>query len=68
MAGSTGGNQAVTGRTEVCAAFSPTHTRTKGASWSALTGPASSLSLGGATTSTAEKPLFPALSAVDAKI
>ena len=56
------------GRTAGYAAFSPTHTRTKGAHRSALTGQASSLDLGGAATSTAEKPLFPAPSAVDAKI
>ena len=66
--GPAGGNQAVTGRTAGYAVFSPTHTRTKGAHRSALTGQASSLSLGGTATSAAEKPLFPALSAVDVKI
>ena len=47
---------------------SPTHTGTKGANRSALAGQASSLDLGGTATSAAEKPLFPALSAVDAKL
>ena len=57
-----------TGRTAGYAAFSSTHTWTKGANRSALAGQASSPSLGGTATSAAEKPLFPALSAVDAKL
>ena len=53
---------------EAYAAFSPTHTGTKAAHRSAITGQSSSLSRGGTATSPAEKPLFPALSAVDVKI